>query len=99
VPKDFYAPLVSDRPVLLLSGALDPVTPPARGELVAKTLSNSLHVVAAGYGHIVSPHACAPQLIAKFVDEAGFRSLPRSCLDYFAASRRPTLFDSLLESR
>jgi pimeloyl-ACP methyl ester carboxylesterase len=99
MPDDFHAPLVSDKPVLLLSGALDPVTPPARGELVAKTLSNSRHVVAAGYGHIVSPHACAPRLIEKFVDEAGFRSLPQSCLDYLAASRRPPLFDSLLESR
>jgi pimeloyl-ACP methyl ester carboxylesterase len=99
LPDDFHAPLVSDKPVLLFSGGLDPVTPPAAGELVAKTLSNSRHVIAAGYGHIVSPHACAPQLIEKFIDEAGFRSLPQSCLDYFAASRRPPLFDSLLEAR
>ena len=99
LPADFNAPLVSDKPVLLLSGGLDPVTAPALGELVARTLSNSRHVVATGYGHIVSLHACAPQLIEKFVDEAGFRSLPQSCLDYFAASRRPPLFDSLLESR
>lgn len=99
LPADFHAPLVSDKPVLLLSGGLDPVTPPAMGELVAKTLSNSRHVIAPGYGHIVSLHACAPQLIEKFVDEAGFRSLAQSCLDYFAGSRRPPLFDSLLESR
>ena len=99
LPADFSSPVVSDKPVLIFSGGLDPVTPPARGELVAKTLSNSRHIVAAGYGHIVSPHACAPELVAKFVDEAGFHSLQQSCLDYFAASRRPPLFDSLLESR
>ncbi len=99
LPADFQAPVASDKPVLIFSGGLDPVTPPAAGERVAKTLPNSRHVVAAGYGHIVSPHACAPQLIEKFIDEAGFGSLSTSCLDYFAASTRPPLFDSLLESR
>ena len=63
LPDNFYAPLVSAVPTLVLSGGLDPVTSAADGELVAKTLSNSRHVIAAGYGHIVSPHACAPQLI------------------------------------
>lgn len=99
VPADFYAPVASDKPVLILSGGLDPVTPPAAGDAVARTLPNSRHVVAVGYGHIVSPHACAPRLIEKFVEEAGFATLPRSCLDYFAASTRPLLFSSLLEAR
>jgi len=85
--------------VLILSGGLDPVTPPANGEKVAQTLPNSRHVVAAGYGHIVSPHACTPRLIAKFIDEAGFATLPQSCLDYLATSKPPPLFASLLGPR
>ena len=97
LPPDFHAPLTSDTPVLILSGGLDPVTPPANGKRVAETLPNSRHVIAAGYGHIVSPHACAPRLIEKFIDEAGFGTLPQSCLDYFATSVRPPLFASLLE--
>ena len=97
LPADFHAPLISETPVLILSGGLDPVTPPANGKRVAETLPNSRHVIAAGYGHIVSPHACAPRLIEKFIDEAGFGTLPQSCLDYFATSARPPLFASLLQ--
>jgi pimeloyl-ACP methyl ester carboxylesterase len=99
LPVDFNAPLVSDTPVLILSGGLDPVTPPDNGKKVAETLPNARHVVAAGYGHIVSPHTCAPRLIEKFIDEAGFDTLPQSCLDYFARSVRPPLFASLLQMR
>jgi pimeloyl-ACP methyl ester carboxylesterase len=99
LPADFYAPLASEVPTLILSGALDPVTPPMRGQTVAATLSNSRHVVAAGYGHIVTPHACLPRLIEKFVADAGFAALPQSCLDYLATSRRPPVFSSLLESK
>jgi pimeloyl-ACP methyl ester carboxylesterase len=97
LPPAFYSPLTSETPVLILSGGLDPVTPPANGKRVAETLPNSRHVIAAGYGHIVSPHACAPRLIEKFIDEAGFGTLPQSCLDYFATSQRPPLFASLLQ--
>jgi sodium transport system ATP-binding protein len=69
-------PVQSDVPVLILSGGLDPVTPPANGAEVAKTLANSRHIVARGYGHIVSPHACAPRLIAAFIDDPTFATLP-----------------------
>jgi len=99
VPADFYTPVVSDRPVLILSGGLDPVTPPAAGGEVARTLSHSRHIVAAGYGHIVSPNACAPRLIEKFVEEAGFTTLPQSCIEYLSTSARPPLFASPLEAR
>ncbi|HEX4522500.1 MAG TPA: alpha/beta fold hydrolase [Casimicrobiaceae bacterium] len=99
VPADFYAPVVNDKPVLILSGGLDPVTPPAAGDEVARTLSHSRHIVAAGYGHIVSPHACAPRLIEKFIEDAGFATLPSSCISHFAASVRPPLYSSVLEPR
>jgi pimeloyl-ACP methyl ester carboxylesterase len=99
LPPDFNAPLASDKPVLILSGGLDPVTPPANGKRVAETLPNSRHVIAAGYGHIVSSHACAPRLIEKFIDEAGFNTLPQSCLDHLATSTRPPIFTSLLQAQ
>jgi pimeloyl-ACP methyl ester carboxylesterase len=99
LPADFNAALVSDTPVLMLSGGLDPVTPPANAKKVAETLSHSRQVIAAGYGHIVSPHACAPRLIEKFIDDAGFGGLSQSCLDYFASSTRPPLFSSLLQTQ
>jgi pimeloyl-ACP methyl ester carboxylesterase len=97
VPADFAQPVVSDTPVLLFSGAMDPVTPPAYGALVAKTLSASRHIVASGYGHIVSPNACGPRLVASFVEEAGFGKLSESCIAYFGQSRAPPLWPGRLE--
>ena len=88
-PPDFTEPLRSDVPTLLLSGGLDPVTPPAYAAEVARTLANSRHVVASGFGHIVSTHACAPRLIAAFVDDAGFSRLAQTCLDFLERSKRP----------
>jgi pimeloyl-ACP methyl ester carboxylesterase len=96
-PADFARPVTSDKPVLLFSGSMDPVTPPAYGELVARTLSNSKHVVAKGYGHIVSPNACGPRLIAAFVDSAAFGKLPESCIAYFERSTAPPLWPDRLE--
>jgi pimeloyl-ACP methyl ester carboxylesterase len=95
-PAPELQPVRSDVPVLMLSGALDPVTPPAYAEEVGKSLPKSRHVVAGGYGHIVSPHACGPRLVAEFVDRAGFDTLPQSCLDYFASSKRPPLWSNHL---
>ncbi|NDP43467.1 MAG: alpha/beta hydrolase, partial [Aromatoleum sp.] len=96
VPPDAASPVQSDVPVLILSGGLDPVTPPANGAEVAKTLSRSRHVVARGYGHIVSPHACAPRLIASFVDDPTFDTLAASCVEYFEKSVRPPLWPDRL---
>src|SRR3546814_17415311 len=39
-PEDFHQPLASDVPALLLSGELDPVTPPAYAQRVVRTLTN-----------------------------------------------------------
>ena len=88
-PAAFTQPVKSDVPVLLLSGGLDPVTPPAYAAEVAKGLTASRQVVARGFGHIVSPHACAPRLIAAFVDAAGFAKLPQTCVDFLEHSQRP----------
>jgi pimeloyl-ACP methyl ester carboxylesterase len=96
-PADFAEPVTSDKPVLLFSGGMDPVTPPAYGALVARTLSNSRHVIAQGYGHIVSPKACGPRLIAAFVDSAAFGNLSQSCIAYFEQSTAPPLWPDRLE--
>ena len=92
MPADFATPVTSDVPVLLLSGGLDPVTPPANAALVAATLSHAKSIVAPGYGHIVSSHGCAPRLVAKFIDTAGFDALPQSCIDHLQQSTPPLLW-------
>jgi pimeloyl-ACP methyl ester carboxylesterase len=96
VPPDFATPVRSEVPALLLSGGMDPVTPPAYGEEVAKGFSNSKHIVAPGYGHIVSPHACGPRLIAAFVDDARVANLPASCIAYFEKTVPPPLWPNRL---
>ena len=75
---------------------MDPVTPPANAAAVAKTLPNSRSIVARGYGHIVSPAACGPRLLAAFVDDAGFGRLPASCVAYFESSAAPPLWPGRL---
>jgi pimeloyl-ACP methyl ester carboxylesterase len=84
-PADFDEPVVSDRPVLLLSGELDPVTPPRYGEDVVKHLENGRHLVAPGQGHNVMASGCAPRLMARFIDAASALSLDAGCLDRLAA--------------
>jgi pimeloyl-ACP methyl ester carboxylesterase len=95
-PSDFGTPVASDVPALLLSGGLDPVTPPAYAAEVAKHLSRSREIVAPGFGHIVSAQACAPQLIAAFVDSADVSGLPQRCIDFLAATQRPLLWPDRL---
>ena len=98
-PADATTPVASDVPVLILSGGLDPVTPPVNGTEVAKTLPASRHIVARGYGHIVSPHACGPRLIAAFIEDPTFATLPATCVDHFEKSSRPPLWPDRLGAR
>jgi pimeloyl-ACP methyl ester carboxylesterase len=98
-PADAATPVQSDVPTLILSGGLDPVTPPGNGAEVAKTLPRSRHVVARGYGHIVSPHACGPRLVSAFVDDPTFATLPASCVAHFEKSVRPPLWSDRLGAR
>lgn len=83
-PADFNAPVASDRPVLLFSGELDPVTPPRYGDAVARHLPNGRHVVAPGQGHNVFGSGCAPQLMGRFIATADARDLDASCLERLA---------------
>ncbi len=80
-PADLRTPLQSDVPALLLSGAADPVTPPANGDTVAATLPNSLHIVAPGQGHNVFFRGCMPRLITTFIDTGSVNDLDPSCVE------------------
>lgn len=78
---DFHEPLMSDVPTLLLSGELDPVTPPRYGERVVATLPRGRHLVARGQGHHVTPAGCLPKLVARFLREGDAKALDASCLE------------------
>ena len=80
-PEDFKQPVKSDKPVLLLSGQYDPVTPPRYADQVASTLSNARHLVAKGQGHTPMGVGCMPRLLKEFVEKLEPRQLDATCLD------------------
>jgi pimeloyl-ACP methyl ester carboxylesterase len=65
--------------VLLLSGALDPVTPPRRAQEAARHMRHAQQFVVANAGHGISPLGCAPRLIRQFLDHPA-RKLDAACL-------------------
>src|SRR3546814_127645 len=79
-PEDFHRPLASDVPALLLSGELDPVTPPAYAQRVVRTLPNGRSLVLRGQGHNVIGAGCMPKLFAQFLEtaDAGTLDVERS---------------------
>lgn len=80
LPADLHDPLESDVPALILSGDLDPVTPPAHGDHWAATFPNSKHIVVGGTGHITSSVGCMPALIGEFMKDLDPVSLDDTCL-------------------
>lgn len=70
VPEDFFAPIASSLPTLILTGWLDPATPPEWAVDVARGLPNSVNVVLRDGSHGPGglEHAdCYPKLIADFL--------------------------------
>ncbi len=74
-------PVVSELPVLTLTGRFDPITPPAYAERVAATLARATGVVRDGRGHgIWAADVCAADLVAAFVADP-LRDLDTACAD------------------
>lgn len=71
VPAAFYTLPPAPVPVLLLSGGLDPATPPRHGERVAAALGpRARHVVVPNAGHGVAMLPCMRDVLYRFVDTA-----------------------------
>jgi len=89
IPDNFRDPVSSNVPVLIFSGNMDPVTPPQRGEEVAKNLSNSRHVVIPQAGHGVdglTDLGCVERLIMEFMETGDAKNLDVSCVERMAPS-------------
>lgn len=80
-PTAWFEPVQSDIPTLILSGELDPVTPPQWGEIAAETLTNSRHLVAPKGSHTIVGHTCANKLAAQFIKDLDLAALDASCLE------------------
>ncbi|MFC5436275.1 alpha/beta hydrolase [Rhodanobacter umsongensis] len=85
-PADFHQPLKSDKPVLLLAGQYDPVTPPRYADEVAKGLPNARVLVFKGQAHSVMAAGCGPQLVQHFIEKLDLKTLDASCLDRLQAT-------------
>ncbi len=81
MPNDFHAPLRSDKPILILSGARDPVTPPEYGVEIMKGLSDARQLVLKGQGHFALIRGCTRKLVEQFIDHPDPKNLDATCLD------------------
>lgn len=89
IPTLYSQAVGSSAPALILSGAIDPITPPRWGDGIAEALPNSLHLIATNTGHNVAPVGCAADLIAQFVEQGNLDGLDGSCLEEV---KRPSFF-------
>lgn len=80
VDDSFSEPISSDIPTLLLSGEIDPATPPSWGELAMEKLTNAKHFVAPYATHGVAYQSCANNLIADLVRSGSVNDLDGECL-------------------
>ena len=91
VDPQFYEPVHSAKPVLVLSGAEDPDAPPPWGEYVVKGLTKARHLVVPATGHVTSFRGCVPELIREFIESADSDALDTTCLRRL---HRPPFFTS-----
>jgi pimeloyl-ACP methyl ester carboxylesterase len=81
IDDDFKAPLATDLPVLLLSGDVDPITPPRYADLAAVDLENATHLIGKQQGHGQISVGCMPRLVADFIASADPDGLDATCLE------------------
>ena len=89
VAPAYYEPVQSEVPTLILSGDLDPVTPPEWGETVLPHLRNARHVIVPATGHGAIMTGCGMRIATQFINSASVENLDTSCLK---ALKRPPFF-------
>jgi len=89
VAEAFHEPVSSSVPTLVMSGEIDPVTPPVWGEETARHLSASKHIVMPGTGHTAGGTGCGLRIIRAFLTKGDTEGLDTSCM---ANVKRPPFF-------
>jgi pimeloyl-ACP methyl ester carboxylesterase len=85
----YYQNTPSDIPALILSGELDPVTPPVWGDQIASQWKNSKHIVVPGAGHGAWASGCVMKLMVQFLNDGDASKLDTSCVQKV---KRPPFF-------
>ncbi|MGZ5432201.1 MAG: alpha/beta fold hydrolase [Thermoanaerobaculia bacterium] len=73
-------PVRSSIPTLIVSGEIDPVTPPEGGDEVARTLDRALHVVIPDGSHSGDTGGCLEKVLSEFVREGSVAKLDTTCV-------------------
>jgi pimeloyl-ACP methyl ester carboxylesterase len=84
LPAAYFAPFKSNVPTVLVSGEVDPVTPPWLGEEAKKSLPNSLHLVTRDAHAEVND--CVAGIAAKVFRTGSVQGIDTSCV---AAEKLP----------
>jgi len=96
VPADFYRVPPAPAATLLLSGGLDPATPPRHGERVAGLLgAKARHVVVPNAGHGVMALLCMRDVLFRFVDAETDEDALKVDADCAKTIPRPTVFQAI----
>jgi pimeloyl-ACP methyl ester carboxylesterase len=80
IDADFHLPLHAAAPALLLSGADDPVTPPAYARQAARGFTHVLEIELPGLGHGQLTAPCMGRVLAQFLALGTLSGLDTSCL-------------------
>lgn len=81
VSPEFREPIASNVPVLILSGEVDPITPPIHANKIAESMTNEVHLVFPGMGHGNLSNRCTSNLFADFIEKASIDGLDTSCVE------------------
>ncbi len=68
----------------MLSGAMDPVTPPRRAQAAGRFMTRAQHFIVSNAGHGISQLGCTPRLLREFLDQPE-RPLEAKCLNEIPA--------------
>jgi hypothetical protein len=86
VASDVRTPVRSDVPTLVISGDVDPVTPPVWGDDVARHLSHGVHLVLRDVGHVPWMTPCVRAAVTRLIQSGSSAGLPTTCRDTTSAS-------------
>ena len=87
LPASYFDAVTQDKPVLIFSGTLDPITPPQWGELVAAALPDARHFILEGFAHGTPFTQCTATIMNSFIEAGTLEGLDSECVGRFA--RRP----------
>ncbi|MGE5357664.1 MAG: alpha/beta hydrolase [Bacteroidales bacterium] len=93
IPADYRQPTKSNVPVLMLSGAWDPVTPPSNAQAGAATLPRAALITVPSGGHDydgLEGVECVGELVGRFLNNGSADGLDKSCVNRIRRPPFPT---------